>query len=213
MLSFVPMPPAASLLICLASLAAVIAMSRYFGRVAGIFTAATCGVSVAFVMPPAFSFEIDSIADQTTLAAFGAMSLFVLYRIPGLRRGIFPYPSQSSPAPAGTPLSTIMRDVVPAGIAVSIADLEITTPAARAEQALREVLQDVLSQPSIVGISVYGGRLPGEERIWVAARYRDLPEEPCLLMAKRNTRGVTVFDNGYERVYSISLCAGADTIQ
>jgi hypothetical protein len=106
-----------------------------------------------------------------------------------------------------------MRGIVPAGVAVSIADLEITAPATQAEQALREVIQDVLSQPSIVGISVYGGRLPGEERIWVAARYRDLPEEPCLLMAKRSPSGVTVFDNGYERVYSISLSAGTDAIQ
>jgi hypothetical protein len=56
-----------SFLLCLAAIAAVILVSRTFGRVVGMFAAATCGVSVALVMPPALSFQVESFSDQLSL--------------------------------------------------------------------------------------------------------------------------------------------------
>src|SRR5215472_285355 len=70
------------LLLCGLAIAAVIVLSRMYGRAIATVAAATCGVSVAVVMPPAFSLAVDRLADQATLAAYGLLSVFVLLRMP-----------------------------------------------------------------------------------------------------------------------------------
>src|SRR5215472_12147612 len=70
------------LLLCSLAIAAVVALSRAYGRAIGTVAAATCGVSVAVAMPPAFSLAVDGLADQATLAMYGLLSLLVLLRVP-----------------------------------------------------------------------------------------------------------------------------------
>ena len=53
-----------STLICFLAVIGVVMVARYYGRTVGMLAAATCGASVAYVMPPAFSFEVDSFLDQ-----------------------------------------------------------------------------------------------------------------------------------------------------
>ena len=195
------MPQPVSMIVCFAALLAVVMVSRLFGRAAGIFAAATCGASVAYVMPPAFSFEVDSFLDQIVLAAYGAISLLVLYRIPArFTRYVASAPTRTQP---GVELSALVHRMLPTGIEVSVGDLTIEAPAREAEAALHDVLKAALAQPNIESLSVYGGRGPGVDRIWIAARYRYLPADPCVLISAR--RGVTSFDNGFEHVYQISL--------
>jgi hypothetical protein len=190
-----------STFICFLAVIGVVMVARHYGRTVGMLAAATCGVSVAFVMPPAFSFEVDSFLDQALLAAYGAVSLLVLYRVPprfkpGFTAGV-------APIQTGTPLSTIVHRVLPAGVEVSIGEMNIEASIEKAETALREVFQTALAQPGIERLTIYGGRWPGVDRIWVAAQYRDQPPDSCILIGAR--RALTWFDNGFERVYQISL--------
>ena len=102
------------MIVCFAALLAVVMVSRLFGRAAGIFAAATCGASVAYVMPPAFSFEVDSFLDQIVLAAYGAISLLVLYRIPArFTRYVASAPTRTQP---GVELSALVHRMLPTGI-------------------------------------------------------------------------------------------------
>jgi hypothetical protein len=153
-------------------------------------------------MPPAFSFEVDSFLDQALLAAYGAVSLLVLYRVP--RRFKPNFTQGATPIQSGTPLSAIVHRALPAGIEVSIGEMNIEASAEEAETALREVFRTaLLAQPGIERLVIYGGRWPGVDRIWVAAQYRELPPGSCILIGAR--RALTWFDNGFERVYQISL--------
>lgn len=191
-----------STFICFAAVIAVVMVARLYGRMVGMLAAATCGASVAYVMPPAFSFEVDSILDQVLLAAYGAVSLLVLYRVPP--RFKLDFTAGPIPIQSGTPLSTLVHRVLPAGIEVSVGEINIEAPVEAAESALREVFRTaLLAQPGIERLIVYGGRWPGVDRIWVAAQYRERPPDSCIRIGARRT--LTWFDNGFERVYQISL--------
>src|SRR5580700_6836663 len=107
------MPQPVSTLICFLAVIAVVVVARLYGRTVGMLAAATCGASVAFVMPPAFSFEVDSFLDQALLAAYGAASLLVLYRVPP--RFKLDLTAGANPIQTGTPLSTIVHRVLPPG--------------------------------------------------------------------------------------------------
>ncbi len=195
------MPQPISTFLCFAAVIAVVMVARFYGRMAGMLAAATCGASVAFAMPPAFSFEVDSFLDQAILTAYGAISLLVLYKVP--KRFKLDFTAGAAPTQTGTPLSSIVHRVLPSGIDVSIGDMNIEASIQEAETALREVFETALAQPGIERMIVYSGRWPGVDRIWVAAQYRELPLDSCVLISAR--RAVTWFDNGFERVYQISL--------
>jgi hypothetical protein len=191
-----------STFICFLAVIGVVMVARLYGRTVGMLAAATCGASVAYVMPPAFSFEVDSFLDQALLAAYGAVSLLVLYRVP--RRFKPNFTQGATPIQSGTPLSAIVHRALPAGIEVSIGEMNIEASVEDAETALREVFRTaLLAQPGIERLVIYGGRWPGVDRIWVAAQYRELPPGSCILIGGR--RALTWFDNGFERVYQISL--------
>jgi hypothetical protein len=191
-----------STFICFAAVIAVVLLARLYGRAVGMVAAATCGVSVAWAMPPAFSLEVDSLLDQAVLAAYGAVSLLLLYRVPP--RFKLDFTAGSIPIQSGTPLSSIVSRVLPAGIEVSVGEINIEASVEEAETALREVFRTaLLAQPGIERLIIYGGRWPGVDRIWVAAQYRELPPDSCIRIGAR--RALTWFDNGFERVYQISL--------
>lgn len=194
-------------LFCFGALAGVIAASRAYGRFIGVFAAAACGVSVAWIMPPTFSFQVHGFPDQFALAAYGAVSILVLARIrathaddcsPEIVSGTLPHSRIS--------LGQLIPSVE--GVEISVADLAIASDPQRAREVLDEVFRLALARSDVEKISVYGGRWPGVDRIWVAARYRSLPDEPCVLMSGRKAdspASVSSFDNGYERVYQIAL--------
>jgi hypothetical protein len=214
-------------LLCGLAIAAVVALSRVYGRAIGTVAAATCGVSVAVAMPPAFSLEVDRLGDQATLAVYGMLSLLVLLRMPKKRAAVrdnIAAPTASScersPLP-DTRLSGIVENIVARrGLAarkveVSVGDLVLNSCPQRAESILDEVFAAALAEPGIEAVAVYGGRWPGQDRVWVAARYRELPPEAFVLANGRKDsdspalgiRSVTWFDNGFERVYQIPLPA------
>ena len=125
----------------------------------------------------------------------------MLYRVP--RRFKLDFTASPIPVQSGTPLSSIVHRVLPADIDVSIGEMNIEASVEEAETVLREVFQTALAQPGIERLTIYGGRWPGVDRIWVAAQYRELPLDSCILIGAR--RALTCFDNGFERVYQISL--------
>jgi hypothetical protein len=175
-----------STFICFLAVVGVVMVARLYGRTVGMLTAATCGASVAYVMPPAFSFEVDSFLDRAP------------------RRFKLDCTEGSAPIQSGTPLTAIVHRVLPPGIEVSIGEMNIEASVEEAEVALRDVFRSaLLAQPGIERLVIYGGRWPGVDRIWVAAQYRELPPASCIRIGAR--RALTWFDNGFERVYQISL--------
>ena len=217
----------AFLLLCGLGIAAVVVLSKIYGRRIATVAAATCGVSVAVAMPPAFSFAVDRLADQATLAAYGLLSLLVLLGIPKKRGAATDKVAPSLAGREGPPalpeaqLSEIVRNIAARrelaarNIDISVGDLLLSSCPERAEQILDEVFAAALSEPGIEAVAVYGGRWPGQDRVWVAARYRELPPEAFVLANGRRdgdspgmgTGPVTWFDNGFERVYQIPLPA------
>jgi hypothetical protein len=215
------------LLLCGLAIVGVFVLSRAYGRAIGTVAAATCGVSVAVAMPPAFSLAVDGIADQATLAMYGLLSLLVLLRAPKRRAdlrddfaGFIASDKERHSLPAAR-LSEIVRaiavkqELASRKVDVSVGDLALSSCPESAERILDEVFAAALSELRIEALVVYGGRWPGQDRIWVAARYRELPPEAFLLANGRkdgNNSGlgvgsVTWFDNGFERVYQIPLPA------
>src|SRR5262252_7843661 len=73
--------------LCALAIAAVVLLSKAYGRAIATVAAATCWVSVAVAMPPAFSLAVDRLADQATLAVYGVLSLLVLVRRPRKEHG------------------------------------------------------------------------------------------------------------------------------
>ncbi|HZL57257.1 MAG TPA: hypothetical protein VFC21_09260 [Bryobacteraceae bacterium] len=211
------MPEPLSMCLCCAAIVAVILASRSFGRLIGMLAAATCGASVAFVMPPAFSFQVDGWFDQVVLGVYGAFSLLVVARSPVRRRfkewiGF----SGTRAEPQRTELAHLAHQILfseglnAANLPLAIFDFTIEGSSREAERLLREVLDNALSQPGTQKISIFGGRRPGVDIIWVAAQYRDLPEGPYSLSSARKNETLLSgtpawFDNGYERIYRISL--------
>ena len=195
------------LMLCCGALVAVLLVSRAYGRFIGMFAAATCGVSVAWVMPPSFSFQVDGFLDQFALAAYGAFSLLVVIRKSA--RPAKNSPSERFPGPCESPRTSLGELIPPTeGVEVFVAPLTIASDREHARRELEAAFRLALAHRDVENISVYGGRWPGVDRVWVAARYRSLPEEPCVLMSAPNTRNsatICSFDNGYERIYQISL--------
>ncbi|HKD10020.1 MAG TPA: hypothetical protein VKB79_29200 [Bryobacteraceae bacterium] len=215
------------LLLCGLAIAAVIVLSRMYGRAIATVAAATCGVSVAVVMPPAFSLAVDRLADQATLAAYGLLSVFVLLRMPKRCEGARQDAAFSAaineerhPFPE-TRLAKIVqgiaarRELAARNVEISVGDLALSSCPEKAERILDEVFAAALAEPGIEAVAVYGGRWPGQDRVWVAARYRELPPDGFVLANGRKDRDnpglgagpVTWFDNGFERVYQIPLPA------
>jgi len=211
--------------LCGLAVVAVVVLSRAYGRAIGTVAAATCGVSVAVAMPPAFSLEVDRLADQATLAVYGVLSLLVLLRMPRKRISVRDHSVLSATAAEGrssfpeTWLSEIVsrivarQDLAGSKVEISVGDLLLRACPETAAKILDEVFVAALSEPGIEAVAVYGGRWPGQDRVWVAARYRDLPPEAFVLANGKKDRdnpglgtgSVTWFDNGFERVYQIPL--------
>lgn len=198
-----------SALLCAAAIVAVRLACRAYGRVAGMLAVATCGVSVAWILPPAFSLQVGSFFDRFILLAYGAVSLLLVTRSSGRRARI---EAETGVQNHRERNRTNLSLLVPAleSVELSVAEMAVTACPETARRALRQVFDAATAQGHVEKISVYGGRWPGVDRIWVAARYRSLPEEPCVLMSGRSVQQgpmITSFDNGYERVYQISLPA------
>ena len=195
------------LMLCFGAFVAVILASRVYGRFVGMIAAASCGVFLAWVMPPSFSFQVRSLPDRFALAAYGAVSLVVVTRV----REKHPEACPAQALPTTFERSrTDLAEVIPSveGVEVFVAQLAIASDPEHAKRELEAVFRLALAHSDVETISVYGGRWPGVDRIWVAARYRRLPEEPCVLMSAQDTgrrAPIASFDNGYERIYQISL--------
>jgi hypothetical protein len=211
----------------------VIAGRVLAGRLAGLGITAVCSMTMAYLMPPVFSFRVSGSRDILTLALYGAIGA-VLSGTPSARRrgqviGRIAAPPDTIPParqtakPAYAVGELLSAELIvrarEAGVTIDIAPFQLTYPQADMRRILSDVLTDALETPGVRHISLYGGHLPGGDRVFVAA-HRVWPP--------RSRQGITIgrcdndctlaafsgwplhacaswFDNGSERIYQISL--------
>ncbi len=218
---------AVTLLLGLYAVLAVLLTTRHFGRMAGLSTAAICGASLAFfAMPPALSFVVEDPFDQGALLVYSMASLVLVHRAPRLGNGGVPSLAGSGwrrrrEEPAGASLADAIEEALlrsaHAGVEVRVPE-NLTVSRSRSEvlSLAAAILESACSEIEPIRITAYGGRTPGQERIWIAIQHSGWPEAPrvvtigrhvdtCVrLPAPGSNCAVTWFDNGFERVYQVS---------
>jgi hypothetical protein len=213
--------------IALAAVLAVLLATHSFGRMAGITTAAACGASLAFfAMEPVFSFEIASPLDQGTLAAYLLTSFLFVLRAPKSEAIVLDkltWPVRKPLTIRGTAFAELLRiaviDAWPESVELDVdPGLRVTCSLHRIEPALSAIMRAGIADLVPVRIASYAGGAPGQNRIWVAIQYKAWPAEPHVLHIGRHADrctpletpngtdcSVTWFDNGFERVFQISI--------
>jgi hypothetical protein len=221
------LPP--TLFIGVAATLAVLIASRSFGRIAGISTAAACGASMAFfTMEPAFSFEVASPFDRGTLFMYVLTSLLLLLRSPKQDRVLLErlaWPAKQTVKVSRTALAELLEAAVsrawPEGIEIDVdRGMQVACSPHRIEPVLRAVMRAGVPDLLPTRIAAYGADTPGQSRIWLALQYKAWPVEPHVVHIGKNTDqcprleipncpdcAVTWFDNGFERVFQISIPA------
>jgi len=200
------------------------------GRLAGLGATAICGATIAYLLPPAFSFRVSEPRDIAALAIYGAIGLVLASPPPaGWKRA----PARREPAweriPAGTsetPVDSVIAELMgsdlgermrAAGIAIDAGGF-LPWAAVEAADLLSDVLESALHDAAVRQISIYGGRRPGDRRVFVAAYHRwPPPAHTAITIGKRHEdcealafpgwpshSRASWFENGCGRVYQIS---------
>jgi hypothetical protein len=222
---------AATLIAGLCALAVFIA-TQSFGRIAGISTAAACGVSLAFfTMDPVFSFEIASPVDRGTLLAYGVTSFLLLLRKPR-RNQVRPERVAWPSGKQGRTQEIDFAGFLEAAVAQTWPDtvdididprMRIPGSGDEIQPLLNMIMRAGVPDLVPVRIAAYSGTAPGQTLVWVALQYKPWPDEPHVFRIGRHRDGcarletpnpeacsVSWFDNGFERVFQICLTLYAD---
>jgi hypothetical protein len=158
------------------------------GRLAGLSMTAVCGATIAYLLPPAFSFRVSEPRDVAALAIYGAIGLVLAGPGPARKK------AQTATSRA---ISPRQHREVPARL-------------------LSDVMELARRDPEVRHVSVYEGHTPEEYRIFVAA-YRVWPDSEAVVVGKSHEycepvafpdwpegARASAFDNTAGRVYQIS---------
>ena len=199
------------------------------GKTAGFaLTVVTCGIA-AYLMPPEFSFRIGRTRDVVTLAVFGTTALVLTQTARPRQRPAFATPAW---APAARPSEADLADVIAeftaseAGarlreVAVAIAVQGYALPCTTGDtfRILSDTVNAALAVPGVARISIYAAQQPSARRLKIVAhRVWPTPENAIIMIGQRDSACVPAvfpgwpanaranwFDNGYARIYQISV--------
>jgi hypothetical protein len=202
------------------------------GRLAGLITTVACGAAIAyFFMAPIFSFRISQPIDAIALSLYGAVGL-VLFETNRGRTEICPTgisPSLFSRARPHTNIGSIISELARTDLGDRLRKLKIpvefdsriSLPCTHTEaiQILSDLLAACLDCPEVQRVWIHHSRQPGMERLsLIAHRTWPFPAYETIHIGKRDEdcealefanwpfySRVTVFDNGYARIYQLTL--------
>ena len=200
------------------------------GRLAGLSMTAICGATMAYLLPPAFSFRVSEPRDVAALAIYGTIGLVLASPPRGTRKRARPSqavpPSASDSAPSESQLERVIPELMGSAVGARIRESGITVdgrgplPWAPEEAVYRlsAVLEAAMQDPRVREISIYSGRCPGDMRVFVAAYHSCPPQNPtAVTIGKRHEDCETAvfpgwlpdyratwFGNPCGRVYQIS---------
>ncbi|HWF11315.1 MAG TPA: DUF4118 domain-containing protein [Bryobacteraceae bacterium] len=211
----------------------VFAVTTRKGRPAGLLLTAACGAAVAFfVMPPVFSFRVARTRDLLTLAFFGTAGLVLTQRAPSRKR------QQSIPpmwAPPRERREVALEDIVAeftasdagarlrdAAAAIAVKGCALPCTADETFRMLADTVNAALAVPGVSRISIYAAQQPSAKRLNVVAhRIWPTPENEIIMIGQRDSSCTPMdfdgwppnarsnwFDNGYARIFQISIETG-----
>jgi hypothetical protein len=203
---------------------------RIAGRIPAMMVTAVAAASAAMIMPPFASWQVESTTDILTVVLQTIIGLVLAYRSPAKSRqkqpaltSSFERPLQTSPS-----LHTIVQAAISHHRAVAArsddieicGDLHDESGASRnnLETILSDVLRIAMSNPGTQRVRIHTGRRPGLDHICVVAQCGDSASLPRIRIVGRpdserplRAKGwpancsATVFDNGFEHIYQISI--------
>jgi hypothetical protein len=203
------------------------------GRLAGLTITALCTATMAFfLMPPLFSLRVSQTHDIVALALYGTAGLVLARTVPPKRkRAVVRVDSVCDiglRTRVETDVSGAVADLMSSDLwgRLSAVDFAVTCggfalPCTRDEtlRILSDVLTAALQTPEVQRVSIYGGQGPSVRRLIVAAHcVWPPPQGKVIIIGKRaedcepaNFPGwplhscASWFENGYDRVYQISV--------
>jgi hypothetical protein len=214
----------------LIAISAIAITCRIAGRIPAMMMTALAAAGAAIIMPPFASWEVESTTDLLTVVFQTIIGLTLAYRWPRKnhqkeRPVTFWFERPRQPAPS---LHTIVQGVIHhhEAIAARSSDIEICgelhdelgVSGKILEKILSDVLSIAISEPGIQRVRIDAGRRPALDQICVVAQCADrvsLPririlgqpnnERPLAVKDWPANCSTTFFDNGFERIYQISI--------
>jgi hypothetical protein len=201
-------------------LIAAMAARLIAGRLAGLSMTAICGATIAYMLPPAFSFRVSEPRDLAALALYGAVGLVLASPPPRRARPlVFPVASPAAAAPE-TALNLVAGSVVgdrirQAGVTLH-AGGSLAGPPEMLSRMLSDVIESALDDTTIAHIAIYSARSPERQALFVAA-YREWPRSAVTIGKRADSceslhfagwpshSRASRFDNPYGCVYQVEL--------
>jgi hypothetical protein len=203
------------------------------GRLGGLGVTVLFGVTLAFFwMPPRFSLRVAPREDIYALAFYGAAGLVLAETAPSKKKKlepIRPYRGGGEPRQRlETRLSSALETVMSSELGERLRALDVHCPAGsfsvpctleETGRLLADVATAAVQTPAVRRISIYPGQRPGGRQLTVVAHCvfpaplrsvvtigkRDSDCEPRTFPGWPPRARVTTFDNGYGRIFQISI--------
>jgi hypothetical protein len=190
------------------------------GRIAGLSVTALWSAGTAyFVMEPLNSFQVSSPRDLAALALYGMLGIVLAKPAQAARQRLRNKPAAPAFRPPCKPVDfkTLLADLTSSSELSRCLDqrhIEIEASrlgAFRCSQddaigALSHLLTDALNDPQVCRITLYSGDRPGVAMLFADAhRLWPMPLYTPIVIGT----GATSFDNGYSRMYQISVPAAS----
>jgi hypothetical protein len=209
------------------------------GKFAGFGLTVVSLAAVAWIMPPKFSFRVSQTRDIIVLSFFGATALVLTQTAPSRQNAhILANPASAPPLPR--PLEVDLENALAdftasdtgarlreAAAAIAVKGCALPCTAGETFRILSDTVNAALALPGVVRISIYAAQQPSAKRIQVVAhRVWPTPENAVVMIGQRDSVCVPIefagwparahanwFDNGYARIYQISVETGQVSIE
>ncbi len=223
------------MLIALIAVSIVLAFAGHViaGRLAGLSITALGSATMAFfLMPPLYSLRVSQTHDIVVLAFYGGAGLVLAKAAPSRKKRAFirvdTVCDQTPRRALETDLSRAVADLMSSDLGGPLRALDFTvfgealTLPCTQDQTLRmlsDVLTAALETPEVQRISVYLTHRPSVRRLMVTAHYvwppsqckvirigaRDDECKPATFPGWPLESRASWFDNGYDRIYQVSV--------
>ena len=206
-----------------------LAAYRKLGRLAGFLVTAFCAGSIAyFLMAPVHSFRISGMLDLLALTLYGISGMVFARTVPAAKSDPEPIPVPSWSRSFETEVSTAVASLLASGrhpglqsVQFDYAAASLTLPCSLQEtiHIVSEIVGAALTTPDVRRIAIRTAQLPrarqviiSANRVWpppldqvVTIGRRDADCEPVRFPGFPSNIRVSWFDNGYDRIYRVSI--------